>query len=125
MHWYIFLLLGFGAVIFAQNRPTGKSFTTRSEVIAQNGMACTSQPLATQAAIDVLKSGGNAIDAAIAANAVNSVVEPMSCGIGGDLFAIVWIEKDKNTFPLRQPKMRQDNDETKPNLAHFLKASHV
>ncbi|MEE9246704.1 MAG: gamma-glutamyltransferase, partial [Gemmatimonadota bacterium] len=51
------------ANLFAQNRPTGEPFATRSEVIARNGMAATSQPLATQTAIDILKRGGNAIDA--------------------------------------------------------------
>jgi gamma-glutamyltranspeptidase/glutathione hydrolase len=72
------------------DRPLGRSFVTRSTAVGKNGMAATSQPLATLAAIDILKSGGSAVDAAIAANAVLGVTEPMSCGVGGDLFAIVW-----------------------------------
>ncbi len=72
----------------------------RSAVVCQNGIVCASQPLAAMAGVDVLKSGGNCVDAAIAANAVLGVTEAASNGIGGDLFAILWIEKDKRLYGL-------------------------
>ena len=82
------------------DRVTGPEFVTRSEVMAPAVMAATSQPLATQVALEVMRKGGNAIDAAIAANAALGLMEPTGCGIGGDLFAIVWDAKSRQLYGL-------------------------
>lgn len=74
--------------------------SNRSTVVCQNGIVCASQPLAAQAGVDILKAGGNCVDAAICTNAMLGLTEPASNGIGGDLFAIVWIEKDQKLYGL-------------------------
>ena len=105
---FLTFLIAISFKIYSQDRVTGELFASRSEVIAESGMVATSHPLASQIGIDILKNGGNAIDAAIAANAAIGLMEPTGNGIGGDLFAIIWIEKDKKLYGLnasgRSPK---------------------
>ena len=107
--------------IGVHDRPFGPIHQSRSLVIAKKGMACTSDPRATQAAIEILKQGGSAVDAAIAANAVLGVVEPMSCGIGGDLYSLVWDSQSKRLHGLnasgRSPTSLSRDAFSKQNLS--------
>lgn len=96
-----FLILISPHNIMAQiDREAGNTISTRSEVIGQRGMVATSQPLATQVGLQILKNGGNAIDAAIGANAAVGLMEPTGNGIGGDLFAIIWHAESGKLYAL-------------------------
>lgn len=94
--------------VSAADRVSGFTYALRSPVLATQAMAATSQPLATQVALQTMRNGGNAIDAAIAANALLGLVEPTGNGMGGDIFAIVWDAKSKQLYGLngsgRSPK---------------------
>jgi gamma-glutamyltranspeptidase / glutathione hydrolase len=123
---FALLAVGFGSLAAAQapqlqtceTRPTpvfcgavrgarseGWSAQSRSEVMAQHGMVVASQPLAAQAGLEILQHGGNAIDAAVATAAVLNVTEPMMVGVGGDLFAIIFIAKERKIYVLNASGM--------------------
>ena len=117
----VVMLIVFTSMVQAADRVTGRAFVTRSEVIARHGMAATSQPLATQVALDILKAGGSAVDAAIAANAVLGLMEPTGNGIGGDLFAMVWDADDGKLYGLnasgRSPRSLTREEFTRRGLS--------
>jgi len=102
MHRFVvlFLIVFAASMATAADRPEGRAFATRSVVYARHGMVAAAQPLAVQIGLDVLKAGGSAVDAAIATNAALGFLEPVSCGLGGDLFAMVWDPKTAKLYGL-------------------------
>jgi len=98
--FFVFALVGCVSTVFAADRPEGRAFATRSVTYARHGMVAAAHPLAVQVGLDVLKAGGSAVDAAIAVNAALGFLEPVSCGLGGDLFAMVWDPKTEKLYGL-------------------------
>ena len=96
----VVLLVVATSFVLAADRPEGRAFATRSVTYAQHGMVAAAHPLAVQIGLDVLKAGGSAVDAAIAVNAALGFLEPVSCGLGGDLFAMVWDPETEKLYGL-------------------------
>jgi gamma-glutamyltranspeptidase/glutathione hydrolase len=83
-------LAAMGTLVAAADRPEGRAFATRSVTVARHGMVAAAHPLAVLVGVETLKKGGSAVDAAIAVNAALAFMEPVACGLGGDLFAMVY-----------------------------------
>jgi gamma-glutamyltranspeptidase/glutathione hydrolase len=97
------LFLGAGSMLeplAAADRLTDRGFAMRSPVIATHGMVASAHPLATRIGVEILEAGGTAVDAAIAVDAALGLMEPIGCGVGGDLFAIVWDAKTQRLYGL-------------------------
>lgn len=119
----LFICLVVAHFALGQDRPMGLNRTKRTEAMGQNGMVCTSNQLSTQVGIEILKAGGNAIDAAIAANAMEGLIEPHVNGMGGDIFAIIWDAKTQKLYGLngsgRSPYSLRIEEFKKRGLKHI------